>query len=109
MLDFRVSHNDARIKTSCPNFKLKFVDGTRIRLVDDTVVPIDAYVFNEPTEFLEISHQFESMIGEWLIELNSDQLNKLLRDVYFSRLTIICIHFNLIFLYHDNFRHHRYA
>jgi hypothetical protein len=37
-----------------------------------------AYVFNEPTEFLGLSHQSEFMIGELLNELNNDQLNKLL-------------------------------
>jgi len=83
MLNFCVSHNDARIKTSYHSFKLEFVDGTNIRLVDDTGVPIDAYVFNEPTEFFGLSHQSESMIGELLIELNNDQLNKLLCHDYF--------------------------
>jgi len=29
MLNFRVSHDDAKIKTACHNFKLEFVEGTR--------------------------------------------------------------------------------
>lgn len=63
--------------------KIEFVEGTMIRPVDDAVVPIDVYVFNEPTEFLDLSHQFEFMIGELLIKLNNDQLNKQLYHGYF--------------------------
>lgn len=70
MINFRVSHDNSRIKTSCHNFKLEFVEGTRIRPVDGSLVPIDAYVFNGPTEFLGLCHQDEIMIGELLIERN---------------------------------------
>lgn len=38
MLNFCVSHNNVRIKTSCHNFMPEFVDGARIRPVDDIVV-----------------------------------------------------------------------
>jgi hypothetical protein len=83
MINFRVSHDDSRIKTSCHNFKLEFVEGTRIRPVDGSLVPVDAYVFNGPTEFLGLCRQDEIMIGELLIELNEFQLNKLLFVGYF--------------------------
>jgi hypothetical protein len=65
MYNFYVTLNQLELKTTSHEYFLNFTSDTKIKAVENELVPIYSYVFTHPTEFLSRNYRSEVLVGKF--------------------------------------------